>query len=174
MRKIINITIITLAVIMSASAQEKVGRTLGVVSAKSGTVCFQTANRDLKSGDTVTVVFTERKQSIIKASIAQKLDKSCAEMADEQLSFYSLNVTGKTSPYTAIGVVGAKISLAKGVASGDVNGDGKADAFRECTSREGVHFTVWSGKPLTGRRLWHDYYYLGYDTQPTCKNAETK
>lgn len=36
--------------------------------------------------------------------------------------------------------------------------------LRECTSREGVHLSAWREKV----RLWHDYYYLGYDVEPSC------
>jgi hypothetical protein len=45
---------------------------------------------------------------------------------------------------------------------------------RSCTSREGVHLTVWMGPPLRSRRLWHEYYYLGYDVEPSCKDADTR
>jgi hypothetical protein len=50
----------------------------------------------------------------------------------------------------------------------DVDGDGKAESFRVCASREGIHFSVWSGEAYRGKELWHAYYYLGYDTDPNC------
>jgi hypothetical protein len=43
---------------------------------------------------------------------------------------------------------------------------------RSCASVEGVHFTVWAGEPLRSRRLWHQYYYLGYDVEPSCQPAD--
>lgn len=39
---------------------------------------------------------------------------------------------------------------------------------RSCTSQEGVHLTAWSGTPLVTQRLWHQYYYLGYDVEASC------
>ena len=39
---------------------------------------------------------------------------------------------------------------------------------RSCTSGEGVHLTLWDGPPLSGERVWHRYFYLGYDTEPSC------
>jgi hypothetical protein len=41
-------------------------------------------------------------------------------------------------------------------------------SFRVCTSGEGLHLTAWVGPPITGRRVWHRYYYLGYDVDPNC------
>ena len=39
---------------------------------------------------------------------------------------------------------------------------------RSCTSHEGVHLTVWAGSPLKSPRVWHQYYYLGFDVEPSC------
>ena len=39
---------------------------------------------------------------------------------------------------------------------------------RSCTSHEGVHLTVWTGTPLKSQRVWHQYYYLGFDVEPSC------
>lgn len=44
--------------------------------------------------------------------------------------------------------------------------------IRSCTSNEGLHLTVWSGAQLTSQRLWHQYYYLGYDVEPSCDDRE--
>ncbi|NIR42566.1 MAG: hypothetical protein GWN99_01570 [Gemmatimonadetes bacterium] len=54
----------------------------------------------------------------------------------------------------------------------DVDGDGALEEFRICASSEGLHLTVWSGIGMTGRRLWHRYFYLGYDVEPDCSEAE--
>ena len=45
---------------------------------------------------------------------------------------------------------------------------------RSCTSQEGLHLTAWSGTPLTSQRLWHQYYYLGYDVEPSCDDREVR
>lgn len=44
--------------------------------------------------------------------------------------------------------------------------------FRICASGEGLHLTAWDGKPLTGKRVWHCYYYLGYDMIPSCVEGD--
>jgi hypothetical protein len=43
---------------------------------------------------------------------------------------------------------------------------------RACASSEGLHLTGWSGIPLRSERLWHQYYYLGYDVEPDCEDAD--
>jgi hypothetical protein len=55
-----------------------------------------------------------------------------------------------------------------GVVVADLDRDGVRETFRDCTSHEGVHLTIWSGQPLTGSRRWHAYFYLGYETEPSC------
>jgi hypothetical protein len=43
---------------------------------------------------------------------------------------------------------------------------------RNCTSHEGIHATLWGGKPLTSKRIWHFYYYLGMDVDPSCTDKD--
>jgi hypothetical protein len=45
--------------------------------------------------------------------------------------------------------------------------------FRICAGGEGLHLTLWDGKPITGKRLWHRYFHLGRDTEPSCGEADT-
>ncbi|MCK4867017.1 MAG: hypothetical protein KAT39_03120, partial [Alphaproteobacteria bacterium] len=54
----------------------------------------------------------------------------------------------------------------------DLETGGSPQSFRVCASREGLHFSVWSGKPLEGARRWHAYYYLGYDIEPDCTDRD--
>ena len=53
-----------------------------------------------------------------------------------------------------------------------LDADGRAEYFRQCNGSESLHPTVWTGRSLKGRRLWHGYYHLNYDTVPTCKGRE--
>ncbi len=55
----------------------------------------------------------------------------------------------------------------------DLDGDGRAERFASCASSEGLHLTAWSGAVGKSARLWHAYVYLGYDTSPTCTEAES-
>lgn len=41
-------------------------------------------------------------------------------------------------------------------------------AFKDCASAESVQLTVWRGS----QRVWHGYYYVDYDLEPTCTPDE--
>ena len=70
--------------------------------------------------------------------------------------------------------VQSSVRAVRGLASADLNGDGRREYFRMCTSGEGLHLTVWGGRPLRGAREWHRYYYLGYDVVPNCTSRESR
>jgi hypothetical protein len=80
------------------------------------------------------------------------------------------------APAIAIAIARSEQSFVvkNGIASADLDGDGRAEYFRECTSSEGIHLTVWTGRLLNGQRRWHYYYYLGYDVEPSCKAKEAQ
>ena len=59
-------------------------------------------------------------------------------------------------------------------AGADLNSDGKPEFFRSCSGFEGTHLTIWSGKSVSGERIWHSFYYVDYATVPDCKDAEWK
>ncbi|WP_233561795.1 hypothetical protein, partial [Halorubrum sp. Atlit-28R] len=46
--------------------------------------------------------------------------------------------------------------------------------FRECTSLEGSHLLVSSVTRGRTKRIWHSYYYFGYDIVPTCTSDDFK
>jgi hypothetical protein len=46
--------------------------------------------------------------------------------------------------------------------------------FRQCTSHEGVHSFVFSKDVGIEKPMWHSYYYLAYDTVPTCTKRDVK
>ena len=81
----------------------------------------------------------------------------------------------------AIGLPG----LVDAKATGDIDGDERAETFHACTSGEGVHLSIWSAPrdataPLPrdgsppGNRRWHRYHNLGEDVENTCTAGETR
>jgi hypothetical protein len=147
-------------------------------------LCLNILNAGLTEGSPISIVLTDRPQSVVKAVVVKKLEGSCSRNPDThpEASFYSLRLLRKglkpvepvdlnppsiaiIAPTRPVGVVGGK-------ASADLDGDGRKEYFRSCTSTEGIHLTVWSGRPLIGKRKWHTYYYLGYDVVPSCDKRD--
>lgn len=150
---------------------------IGVVENNQGEVCLTTRNYDLQEGAEIAVVFLNEPQTVQTANVQKKLPNSCSRNPEVNPddSFYSLQFSqpvGETV-YTAIGLINAgKIVITQDAASVDLNGDKKAEYFRVCTSLEGAHLTVWTGKPLSGKLIWHSYYYLGYDVEANCTKKD--
>jgi hypothetical protein len=158
---------------------------LGVVDTNSeGRLCLNISDPNLADGTEVSFVLPERPQRVVKATVEGKSAGSCTrnpETADPGASFYRLKLAGggrainlNEPMIPAIAVVrpAGPVTGTRGVVSGDLDGDGRAEFFRVCTSTEGNHLTVWSGRPLLGKRRWHSYYYLGFDVVPTCKKKD--
>jgi hypothetical protein len=158
---------------------------VGVVDNQLDQACLVIQNPNLAVGTPLSFVTPHRRQSVVKATIAQKLSKSCSRNAetgtDGSPSFYLLKLTGSHPTYPldvpqspAIALINpiSPVTLRGGVAGGDVDGDGRTETFRICTSNEGQHLSIWSGKALQGKRRWHFYYYLGYDVVPSCHRKD--
>ncbi len=151
-----------------------------------GTGCLRTKNPNLYEKQHISVIISldEPPQKSIGATIEKKLEKSCArqfsESGDENPGenvFYSLKVNNTEEiPGFDVGIAvfeaDDEVRIEKGSAQVDLNGDGTAEFFRKCTGFEGILFTVWSGKPLVGKRIWDSFYYLDYDTVPNCKKKD--
>jgi hypothetical protein len=155
---------------------------VGVVDANvEGKLCLNISNPNLVEGTPVSFILPHKPQRVAKAIIEQKLARSCSHdpTTSPDASFYSLKLVGKgvdlsepMPPAIATVRSATQVLLKHGVASADLDGDGRTEFFRICTSNEGNHLTVWSGMPLQGKRRWHSYYYLGYDVVPNCKKKD--
>jgi hypothetical protein len=152
---------------------------IGVVDVSSSNeICLTIPNATLAEGNRVQIVSPYKPQALAVAIIQKKMSGSCSQNPDTSPndSFYSLRViSGRLKPgAVGIAVIGAKVDfkLANGLANVDLNGDGRKEYFRVCTSQEGLHLTIWSGKSLRSIKRWHWYYYLGYDVEPSCTSRE--
>lgn len=143
---------------------------LGVVAAKAGKGCLQIHNSAVQPNADIRLVTAMPPQSVADARAGAR-DTACAEGGDIQ----GYSVLPGAGQMPVIGVVNYRGEFRKDgdVVSADLDGDGAPEYFRSCLSQEGIHFTVWTGKPLTGKLRWHQYHYLGYDISPDCKPEET-
>jgi len=150
---------------------------LGLVVASSNRACLTIA--DNVAGNAVFAIVDTQSQQRYDAAILAPADECLDQGArDLGLRGYSVRFDRQqpSTPFFGIAVVGVSSSFRSvdGLAVADLDGDRHDEYFRSCTSVEGVHFTVWSDQPLTGKRRWHRYYPLGYDVSPTCTAAETE
>ena len=184
--KLILAILITCAGCLAAGGQRfDFDSQVGVVDANAeGRLCLNILNSHLADGAELSFILTDKPQRVIKANVEGKADADCSRnpgASDPNTSFYRIKLAGDKRALKqgeplppAIAVVGSAgaVSIKHGVASGDLDGDGRAEYFRLCTSTEGNHLTVWTGRPLLGKRRWHFYYYLGYDVVPNCRKKD--
>jgi hypothetical protein len=153
---------------------------LGVAAQKSGTSCLYIHNADLARGSPLTLVLLSPPQSTMKAEVVRPAPPNCSSIdtSDADLKSYEIRVTGETplpaTPSIAVSGFSGRFQTRGKDITADINKNGQPEFFRFCASSDGLHLTVWSGKPLRGKRKWHQYYYLGYDVEPNCTPPETR
>src|SRR5215207_2895240 len=153
---------------------------VGVVERFEDRFCLAIRNANLAKGHRIQIIKLAKPQSVAEALILEKLSTSCSTNpeTDEKDSFYSLKphkgaVELNTVSIAIVDYEGDFV-LKRAAVSADLNRDNRSEYFRKCTSNEGIHLTVWSGKPLVGKRRWHRYFYLPYEVVPTCKEKDYK
>jgi len=138
-------------------------------------VCVSTKNGSFKPGDQVRLVdpATQKSWPAVVESAVEPCEPS---ISDVPLRVARVRVTGEQpQPFIGMAISNPRASsfnATDGAIGADLDGDGRREFFRSCTSTEGVHLTVWSGTALTGQRRWHAYHYVGYDMVPSCTSAE--
>ena len=124
------------------------------------------ANVGLSRGQRVQFVTSSSPQDSGEAEILGKADDTCKDSSQDTPGVirYSFKVNqGALGLAPAFVIANSARPLRRtgeGVAA-DLDGDRQPGHFRACTSSEGLHLTVWKGRPLEGQRKWHYYYYLG-------------
>jgi hypothetical protein len=168
-------------VALSASAGELPGRfdypsQVGVAEVNVAAYgCLTIVNDTLQVGETITLINPANPLKIIETRIRKKLTFNCSKSTEYPpgASFYSFRIgTEPMEPSIAVIRSDPDVMVASGTIRADLNGDGVPESFRSCSSNEGIHLTVWAGEPLRSTRVWHTYYYLGYDVKPDCTPQE--
>ena len=142
-------------------------------------------NKELKPGDEIQVVSVEEKpHKKLKATVIgpnncirppqSALGEIVVIDVDTYPDQYEIRFEDPSESTFGFGVVSATttVEIKKGTAQ-FISSDGSTPLFfRDCSGNESYHMTVWEGKPLVGKRIWHSYISLHYDTVPTCKPAD--
>ncbi|MEM7356406.1 MAG: hypothetical protein AAF657_36655 [Acidobacteriota bacterium] len=160
----------------SAAATKDWSARLGVVERLGEHFCLATTGT-VESGQSIRLVSPSEPQAVTEAVVAEADSTTCRDASESLLpgNFHRLQTEGLEAlswPAIALLDAQASVDVSDGLAQADLEDDGTAERFRACTSREGLHLTIWSGPPLIGQRRWHQYYYLGYDTEPTCDERD--
>jgi hypothetical protein len=172
-----------LSIFLSVSCQTKpvarkpwlAAEEVGVLAKKDGQVCLQIRNPSVKADSPIRILNLAPPQTALVGRIEAKGDAcSGADSSDGQLFGYKVFSEGAVQ-MPAIGILDYTGDFQKqgdGLAA-DLDGDGQLEYFRACPSSEGIHFTIWTEKPLSGKLRWHQYYSLGYDISASCTAEET-
>ena len=160
---------------------------IGIADVLSGEPsCLRTKNANLAEKTPVSIIISldEPPQKVLTATVVKKLKTSCARRASEtgdknpgENFFYSLNVIEDTESIgfeVGIAVIqpSKPVQIQNKLASFDLDEDGKPEFFRSCGGFEGTLFSIWTGKPLKGKKIWDSFYYVDYDTEPSCKKKD--
>lgn len=156
------------------------GAVLGVAVEKSDRSCLDIRNANLSVGQRIQFVTLVPSPSTGDAEVIRKVEQACTTADQNKPGLYHYDfklIRGSLSnaaPAFALVNFGGALKADETGVTADIDGDGQLEIFRTCTSSEGVHLTVWTGKPLEGQRKWHYYYFLGYDVAPDCTERDTK
>jgi hypothetical protein len=149
----------------------------GIVDADDqSTLTLTVADDSLQRGDRVAIVRVPSGTIVCCATVDRILVPAEGEIDPVQFdgemtkTRYALDPGGiGDEAGFGFGIVSAPPDLVSGDALRlDINGDGRIEHFGSCASVEGLHLTVTSGEPPEALRIWHAYYYLGYDTEADC------
>ena len=157
------------------------GVPVGVAAAsQDGQICVAMPAPGLTSGATLTLIQPDARQSVLVATIVRPAPV-CERLERAMTSGPYYLVQPATSTVSESGSLWLAFSgsvSTRRISSGEMVVQLSA-AFpnaqvRSCASYEGLHLTVWAGTPLTSQRLWHQYYYLGYDVEPSCDERDAR
>jgi hypothetical protein len=152
---------------------------IGVAAtSRDGQICLAMPPPALTPGTTVTLIQPDPPQSVLAATIDRPV-LACARLERAMISgpYYLAHPTNSTVSDSGTlwvafsGRLGTR-TVGSGAIVVQLSAAYPNAQVRSCTSSEGLHLTVWSGTPLKSQRLWHEYYYLGYDVEASCDDRD--
>src|SRR5437868_2016714 len=152
------------------------GFRFGVADTRPARSCVALPGAPLAKGSPVVLVALGESQQVARATVAAQV-ASCEGIPEGNVDgpYYQLESDRALDQMMglAIAVAGEHTArIVDGSARLALNTRYPNVRFRSCASSEGLHLTVWAGEPLKSARLWHVYWYLGYDVEPNCKPGD--
>lgn len=147
----------------------------GIAVAAPGGALLALEGPALRAGAAVTLVVPGPPQVVHRARVKGAV-ASCepCRRADVPGPYYRLEGVAGLDAETVAVVGEPPARVTDDVVRLDLGADAPEATVRACTSTEGVHLTVWSGRPLASARLWHAYWYLNMDVEPSCTEQDTR
>lgn len=148
----------------------------GIATSSGNAVCLALPGAPVVQGTEVMLVAPEKPQQVYRARVqaplatCERLKSATVEGPYYELAGMPAEARGALLAVAIVGVAHAGVSGGV-VEVGTESASGRV-SVRSCASREGLHLTAWAGKPLESRRVWHAYWYLGYDVEPSCTKKE--
>jgi len=153
---------------------------IGVAAAsRDGDICAALKAPPLAPGTALTLIQPAGQQSVLVVTIVRRAP-ACEplERAGVPGPYYLVHASSAESEAGTVWVAVSGRLRPRRAGSGGIEVPLSAEypnaRVRSCTSQEGLHLTVWAGIPLTSERLWHHYYYLGYDVDPSCHDRDVR
>lgn len=121
------------------------------------------------------IFLLKESKDIVKARLGKQIeDDSCAPLLEDRrevnraegYSFYQL----VSSEVIADDEIGVAVLTEQEILPEkiDANNNKQADNFSYCTTSEGLIFYGWDAKKGALEPFWQEYYYLGYNVEPSC------
>lgn len=151
----------------------------GVAATDGTTACLIAEPGMFRPHDAVTLVFPDLPQRLVKAEIVDRLVRPCTALDGRLLpgEVFALQLADPSPsprvPAVALRSRDASFVIRASRVHARTHGPSGDVRFRVCASSEGLHLSAWRGEPLKAPRVWHVYFYLGYDTTPDCTDADT-
>jgi hypothetical protein len=163
---------------MQIAAVEPVGI---AAASRDGRICVALPTDTVAPGTTVTLIRPDPPQATMIGTIDGEMPR-CERLERASISgpyflfrASSSTASGSGNPWAPWLAFPGEIETGttdNGNVTVAISRTFQAAQVRVCTSGEGAHLTVWSGTPLGSTRLWHQYYYLGYDVEPSCDELD--
>jgi hypothetical protein len=160
-------------------------RSVGIATGKRGEYCAILPDSTMPVGTSVTLVWPDSGRTATATGSLRPFNRGgCSWLSGDDApgGAYPLHFSARAQEVVdgqetiAIAVAAPAVWRvgADGIARADLDGDGKLEAARVCTSSEGLHLTLWTGAPLAGVRRWHRYHYLGMDVEANCTERDVR
>jgi hypothetical protein len=115
-----------------------------------------------------------RKPHWIKGKVTKKIETTCDTRDPMEGVAYEVQLEKNRTLFFETGIAVVADDVKRNIENGRpvlfASTDGLPIVFHKCTSYEGVHLYAWQGS----KRIWHEYFNLFYDVDPTCSKEESE